>query len=347
MLSVCLIAGWAACAQAAGTSSQSYLRLLSIRSAVSPTHSQSKTYTYGPDKVLDGRDDTSWQYSQKMTGGNGYRTYIILNLYEAAVVDTLRVKNGFWKVTDGIDQYWRNNRVKDAVISFQYQGSSSFTDPISYTFADAKQVTDIHLGGRNDVVAVMFQIDSVYKGERFDDVALTSMLLIGSDIGDTYHGSESDPVGDEPEIPYFPYQARFASLNQRMATRSGPNTKYTEPGTYQPSTDIRVFYQTSGNGVMWGMVEFYYGGKWYRAYTGMKRIDAGYVPDDNEAYIYKTMRSTQTPRYGPGEEYALHKNPFPAGASVKVYFQENGYAMADYEGGSLVVRGWVPLSSLK
>ena len=148
-------------------------------------------------------------------------------------------------------------------------------------------------------------------------------------------------------IPHFDHPALSASLNQKMATRTGPNTKYTEPGTFPQSTHIRVFYQTSGNGVMWGMVEFKSGGMWYRLYTGMKRIDARGVPKDSEKSQSATIARDVTPRYGPGSDYASQPDTIPDGSRVKVFFQENDYAMVDYDGGRQVVRGWVPMSALK
>ena len=160
--------------------------------------------------------------------------------------------------------------------------------------------------------------------------------------------SEGDPDGfaGDPEFPEFGYAPLRASLNQRMATRTGPNTKYTEPGTYPQSTPIRVFYQTGGNGVMWGMVEFEYNGELMRLYTGMKRIDAGKVPRDSEDYRTAAMARAATPLYGPGDGYARQPDTIPSGAEIKVFFQENDYAMVDYEGKKQVVRGWVPLSSV-
>jgi len=165
--------------------------------------------------------------------------------------------------------------------------------------------------------------------------------------------AEGDPIEfnhdnweKQPDIPEFPYYGRKATLNQNMATRTGPNTKYTEPGSFPQSTAITVFYQTSGNGVMWGMVEFKRNGEWYRLYTGMKRIDASNVPKDPENYVYASLTSAVTPRYGPGTEYAAQPNKLPAGGFVKAYYQENDYAMVDYEGYDQVIRGWVPMSAL-
>jgi len=134
---------------------------------------------YPPENILDEDEETCWQYNRKSTRGNGYKTHIILRLSAPAKVETLQVKNGFWKITSGIDQYWRNNRIKEAILSFQYEGRDDFIDPIAYTFADEKEVADINLGAREGVVAIMFQIESVYRGNKFDDVAVTYMEVFG------------------------------------------------------------------------------------------------------------------------------------------------------------------------
>ena len=75
-------------------------------------------------------------------------------------------------------------------------------------------------------------------------------------------------------IPPSARAATPASLNQRMATRSGPGTQYTEElGTLPRSTAITLIEMVTTNGTPWGMVEFTRHNLKYRAYTGMKRID--------------------------------------------------------------------------
>ena len=260
-----------------------------------------------------------------------------MNLSGPETVEILRVKNGFWSITDGEDQYWRNNRIRDSIITFQYQGSDDFVDPVYYTFADTKQEAEIDLDYRKNVTAIRLQIENVYNGSKFDDTAITYMEIIGS-------GNASD-YG--PGIRGFSFEGEYGYLNQNMATRSGPSTKYSEPGTFPESTDICVFYQTTGGSVMWGYVEFEYKELWYRVYTGMKRIDdADDVPRYEEVFQLRTMSDNALPLYGPGIEYAKLKDEIPADAEVKVYFQQDGYAMVDYEGYKQVIRGWVPLSLL-
>jgi len=202
-------------------------------------------------------------------------------------------------------------------------------------------LTKYVLAGRNwycldDVGRLAYPIS---KPGVFSVAELEEMLAGG--------GSWDGDSHDGTSFPAFPYTGQSATLIERMATRTGPNTKYTEPGTFSIDTDITVFYQTEGNGVMWAMVEFQNNRQWYRLYTGMKRIDADWVPRDDEAYETRRLSRDATPVYGPGEHYASSKVKISSGERVKVFFEEGGYVMIDYEGGKQVLRGWVPVSAIE
>lgn len=135
-----------------------------------------------------------------------------------------------------------------------------------------------------------------------------------------------------------------ASLNQRMATRSGPGTKYTEElGTLPRDTRITLYEYVITDGTPWGMVEFEKNGKLYRAYTGMKRIDTSYtVPLGSDTYYTRTLSRSYTAYYGPGTAYATRGAKAPQGASVRVYDNVNGYFLCDYRSGGSWVRAWLP-----
>ena len=86
-------------------------------------------------------------------------------------------------------------------------------------------------------------------------------------------------------LPEMALAAVPGTLNQQMATRSGPGTKYTEElGTLPSSTDITVTAQVETAGTIWYQVEFRESGRLYRAYTGKKRVNAyGSIPwESNE-----------------------------------------------------------------
>lgn len=170
----------------------------------------------------------------------------------------------------------------------------------------------------------------------------------GDAIKDLLNHSENDAAPGYNEISsvvYFPYHPVSIFPNQNISTRTGPGTKYTEPGTFSGNKDYTVYYQTSGSGVNWGYVEFLSGNQLIRAYTGVKRFSAsGYVPYDEETWIYKDIFSSFSTRYGPGYEYM--EAPFEKttyGSRVKAYFTENGWTMIEYElSNGYLHRGWVP-----
>ena len=140
-----------------------------------------------------------------------------------------------------------------------------------------------------------------------------------------------------------------ATLNQKMATRSGPGTEYTEElGTHAQRTQIVVLQQEMGGSVPWAMVEFSYKGGLYRAYTGMKRINTTQsIPwaDENpqEALVLNDVRVF----YGPGQQYVPRKQLLAVGMAVHVLATEQGYALIDYyETIDERVRAWAPVSAL-
>ena len=135
-----------------------------------------------------------------------------------------------------------------------------------------------------------------------------------------------------------------ASLNQRMATRSGPGTKYTEElGTLPQSTNILLIEAVTTSGTPWGLVEFYNNGMKYRAYTGMKRINAyGPVAWGTLDYDDFILPDFSEVYYGPGYDYAQRQELVPAGTPLRVYGFENGFALCDYEAGGQWVRGYLP-----
>lgn len=166
-------------------------------------------------------------------------------------------------------------------------------------------------------------------------ILLTAACLIGAALADG--------------VPAVIRQPIEATLNQRMSLRSGPNTRYTELGTYPQTTAIVVYEQEMGNEVPWGMVEFRVKGGLIRAYTGMKRIDVtGSVPWGNTKGVDAIVGSDVIPFRGPGNAYIPCDKTLPAYSAVTVYAEENGYAMVDfyYPDDTLMTRAYVPVDCL-
>ena len=88
------------------------------------------------------------------------------------------------------------------------------------------------------------------------------------------------------ENNYTKYADVTGTLNQRLSTRTGPSTKYDEPGTFLRAGD-RVTVLSKAwddvNEIWWLQVEFRSGGEKYRAYTGLKRfsdVNINSIPEE-------------------------------------------------------------------
>ncbi|MBR1820862.1 MAG: hypothetical protein IJ769_04490 [Clostridia bacterium] len=140
-----------------------------------------------------------------------------------------------------------------------------------------------------------------------------------------------------------------ATLNQKMATRSGPGTKYSEElGTLPQSTSIVVINMVTTNGTPWCLVEFRNNGKLYRCYTGLKRINlGGSVPEGSLDYVKDTVVTATKAYYGPGTNYAERKGSISKGEEMRVFEVEGDWALVEYKHGGTWQRGYIPVDALK
>ena len=140
-----------------------------------------------------------------------------------------------------------------------------------------------------------------------------------------------------------------ARLNQKMATRSGPGTRYSEElGTIPMSTSIEVINCVTTNGTPWCLVEFTRNGKLYRCYTGLKRIDTSYdLPEGSTSAVKDTVTQDTKVYYGPGKKYAVRTGTLGKGTEVRVYEVEGDWAMVDYVRKKVQQRGYIPVDCLK
>ena len=148
----------------------------------------------------------------------------------------------------------------------------------------------------------------------------------------------------------------YASLTEKLATRTGPGTWYDEPGTFFSGswsyTSVRVLTRAwdSRNDIWWVQVEFTSGGRNYRAYTGLKRVSVniGSVPDEQTLGTASMLRSSAA-WWGPGSDYARSSTDIPAGISVTVLDIENGYAQIEFSDSRVGYsrrRAWTPADNL-
>lgn len=152
-----------------------------------------------------------------------------------------------------------------------------------------------------------------------------------------------------------------ATATQKLALRTGPGTKYEEIFTLPVSgvRDLQVMEQEKGGTVMWAMLDFDSDYGRYRAYTGMKRIDAKGVPKtQREGRNCCIGKKDVYAYYGPGKDYVRFEEKIPAHTQVIVYHEESGYVMADYIMPDAkpqqrdkellqITRGWIPVEALE
>lgn len=135
--------------------------------------------------LIDGREETCWQFStNKIKLGEAA---VEIGLQPGSIVDELWIKNGFWKYTDGLDQYTRNCRPKKIGVSFRYDGESSYRDEMELTLRDDKERKDwqiVPLGRHEKVAAVCIRVISMYTGTKYKtDVAVSEVKLVEREGG--------------------------------------------------------------------------------------------------------------------------------------------------------------------
>ena len=232
---------------------------------------------YAPFRMIDGNEETSWQFSTKSSALK--ETYVYISFSGAIQVDQLWIKNGFWKYTNGYDQYTRNSRIKGMYVDFRYSGSSQYKDRLSFTLNDDTRRLDwqkLGLGRHDSVTGIRLRINSIYKGEKYaTDVCVSEIMAVVENRGlsnpslYTSLGSSSAPSGNTSS------SGLYALAAMKLATRSGPGTEYTEMGTYSVEGQLiqilAKYYDI--NNVCWVKCKIPYHNRYITAWTGWKRFD--------------------------------------------------------------------------
>ncbi len=147
-------------------------------SATSHLINKNNPYEYAPEKMTDGIESTCWQFSDKELK----TTYAEFEFEQPADIDILWIKNGFWTITKGYDQYTRNCRPKQIVLQFRYEGSSEFTDDVKINIKDDKKRKDwqrLNFKARKQVAAVRLLVKSIYRGTKFKhDVCISEIMFV-------------------------------------------------------------------------------------------------------------------------------------------------------------------------
>ena len=141
----------------------------------------------------------------------------------------------------------------------------------------------------------------------------------------------------------------YGLATMKVATRTGPSTSYTEPGTYRVEGQYLPIYSITydDGSVPWVECEVTYGGAPMRVYTGLKRFDTAtfdlsLVPELSGNIGKFVITSGTTLRYGPGNEYATMKISVSSGMTVEGIKFENRWLLIEFKSGDQLVRGWLP-----
>ena len=141
-----------------------------------------------------------------------------------------------------------------------------------------------------------------------------------------------------------------ARLNQRIATRTGPGTNYTEPGSFLKAGDYVTVVSKKWdktNEIWWVQVDFTSGGRRYRAYTGSWRmnVDISRVPEEMALRDCEVQYNTAA-YAGPGSHYASMGTVY-AGTQATLYQVSNGYAQIEFYDFSarLTKRVWLDIGN--
>lgn len=135
-----------------------------------------------------------------------------------------------------------------------------------------------------------------------------------------------------------------ATPNQKLAFRTGPNTKYVELYTLSKSTDISAIEYEEGNGVTWVLVEFTYQGERVRAYTGLKRMSVhGNIPWATHLWSRVNVNTSGRVYAAPGSD-AAYRGWVDAGETVTLLRYDGSYAFIEFYDASngATSRGWIP-----
>ena len=135
---------------------------------------------YTPERIIDGDETTSWQFSTKTTKLG--EAYLYFEFNNPVILNELWIKNGFWKTTGGTDAYTRNCRVKTMTIEFRYSAGESYAFPQEVPLPDDKARTDwqrIPLSADRPVIGVRIRIDEIYKGTKYNnDVCISEIMFV-------------------------------------------------------------------------------------------------------------------------------------------------------------------------
>ena len=104
------------------------------------------------------------------------------HISRTVTLDELWMKNGFWKFTNGLDQYVRNSRVKKMTIFVRYAGSDDYQMIKDVTLKDESARKDwkvINLQHLQNATSMRIRIDEIFMGSKFpSDVCISEIMFV-------------------------------------------------------------------------------------------------------------------------------------------------------------------------
>ena len=135
---------------------------------------------YTPFRMIDGEETTACQVSTQTTKLG--EIYLYFNFKAPVTLDELWIKNGFWKKTDGKDQYTRNSRIKEMIVDFCYGNDGEYRDAQKVTLKDDKKRKNwqvVQLGGKTGVTCVRICVKSIYQGSKYKtDICVSEVMFV-------------------------------------------------------------------------------------------------------------------------------------------------------------------------
>ncbi len=169
----------------------------------------------------------------------------------------------------------------------------------------------------------------------------------------------AQPTPTREPIEYPSSGGVIGTLTKRAATRSGPGTRYDEPGSFFDEGDeVKVISKgySAPNSNWWYQIEFKFNGKWYRAYTPVNRVNVDdslvpVEPSSDAPLDSKPLLRTLEAHIGPGTEYLEYRGTYVyEGVICNIYAIENGWVQIEYTDYALedtpLRRGWVPMDAI-
>ena len=130
-----------------------------------------KHYTFTPSNLLDDNLWSSWQPNRTKNGGVG--AWFKMATATPQTITGFEIFNGFRLIDELGDLYKMNNRIENATVEFS-DGSKM---PIH--FDDVPNATVITLPAAKTVAWFKVTVDSVYKGSKWNDLAMSEFHVLG------------------------------------------------------------------------------------------------------------------------------------------------------------------------